>query len=307
MSCVVVATLAVAVTMPGCDGDSPGEIRLDQIKEQSMTALCEYLVRCGQFPDPAACRAAFFAELQAYPDVASGITVYDGAAAAECLDAFRSFSCGAADSRRSADPVECRGVFTGTRINGSDCLSDFQCQSQTCNLARCGGETCCAGSCEARVDAGRDCSATLARCVQGTYCNFGTTISSRTCTPLAAAGQPCEGTYECALELICAADPVTRMPICRRPSGRGQACESTSCDLMGDICDSTSRTCVPRAGVGAACVGDTCVPYARCDIPTRKCVALAKVGGPCTTDVDCASRLCAGTVCVAQPDRPACP
>lgn len=292
----------------GGDGDS---VPLADLKTKGIAAVCGLQVRCGSYPDQASCEVAASSQLQIYADESGGKTVYDGQAAARCLNGYAGLGCNVSDQAGlTALAKMCGTIFKGTVANGGACLIAADCVSQSCNTGACGGDLCCAGTCQDKVPAGGDCLADGSVCVEGAYCHYDGISSTATCKVLVAAGQPCTVGDLCVPGTSCLVDQTTQTPgTCAKPPAEGEPCPVGSCDSPQDTCDPTSKTCVRRAAVGVACSSTAaCVAYATCDPVSHVCVAGAGLGAACVDRQDCSlGLLCSGGVCAKQPDVPACP
>lgn len=286
----------------GCGGGD--SLSIDEFQAQTLDAFCGRAIRCGQYPDRAACEGATFTRLQVISDAQMGVTRYDGKEAASCVTALRMSSC--ANSDLSVLSESCNKIFQGTRDSGASCFIDEECSSGNCNTASCTGTgSCCAGHCEARISLGGDCTAVGSTCVDGAFCSRSI---PKICVTRIGTGQPCTGFDDCVVGALCQADAATGAMTCRTPPAQGQPC-TTFCDDASDYCDPTSGTCVPRLAAGAACGASPmgCVYYADCKGTPLTCVGQSGVGGPCATSVDCIGGVfCTNGVCVAPADEPAC-
>jgi hypothetical protein len=274
-------------------------------------ALCERDVRCGFYPDEATCRSTFFTRLQLDSDVATGKVKYDGTAAASCLEASALVGCSDSEvaAARPSVTAACHGVFTATIASGGACLTDAECDSESCNLGACNGATCCLGSCQDRIALGGDCSAVGAACVAGTFCKVGSS-GGASCTAPLALGQPCvQASDQCVSETFCVATSAGGPTTCAKLPAEGQSCLLGGlCDAIKDYCNPVSLTCVPTAAVGSVCPSINGCPafYAACSSNTYTCVPLALPGAACTQDSDCLSFRCQNRTCVSIPDVPSC-
>jgi hypothetical protein len=319
---VLAAVMALSV---GCGGSSSsGPIPLADLPAQVTAAFCQANA-CGQYPDHATCVQSMsgsnLPRLQAA--VAAGKTKYDGAAAAECLNALgASFaSCKLSDTFADT-PFACAATFTGTVSAGGDCLGDEECVSQQCDRTACdAGTPCCHGTCVAGA-APRDVPAGGA-CAQGDFCAPGTfcdqSAATPICAPAKAAGAPCMFGDSCVAGYFCLPATIGAtgpgQGFCVKPPTTGQTCTAPgTCDLRTDFCDATTSKCRARIAVGGACdsttLDDGCVGFAFCDQATSKCVAKASVGESCdpTTGSGCLDNFTcdANFVCQASPSPPVC-
>lgn len=297
----------VVLWISACGGGDGGvSIPIDEVEARGMDALCGYQVRCGFAPDKAACDETQTLKLQNAADVKAGRILYDGKAAATCLDVYRTLSCKLSEAGTTslAQAQTCYDVFKGTVAAGGACLTDEECQSQDCDKAACTeSSTCCAGTCVAKIAAGGDCSAAGSQCADDLFCKRGTTAGTARCTELVADGQPCTRTDFCVVGRRC------NQGTCGFPPAHGQACPDLWCDSLEDVCDPASKICVARIAVGGDCAGNPtgCMIYANCDAGTMKCVARKRAGEPCAQSTDCLLGVaCTGGVCVPPPDPPVC-
>jgi len=318
---LAVALLALGAGTCGGGGRS---VPLDDLAGDLLDAECDFLVACAAAPDRTTCLASIgvdsaeLATLKA--DVAAGIVVYDGQAAAACLDVYKSLtSCkqtAIGDLGQKLDAA-CGHVFTGTVAVGSACFFSEECANEgICDRTTCTSSGCCAGTCHAKPTAippGGDCSNPLPDqdCVDGTVCTADPG-GGGTCKAPLAAGAPCGPYDRCAPPYQCGGtiDPVTNEGTCVAPPGTGQACDmSGNCDDARDVCDQTTRVCTSRIAVGGACAAPaTCVGYANCDGTT--CVAVAGPGASCDSALDsCLLNLSCDTTtmqCALPPASPSC-
>jgi hypothetical protein len=295
----------------GCGGGGDESVPLADLQAKFTAAFCGNQVACGYLPDEATCAQVASRDLQIYADVSSGKAVYDGQAAARCVDGYATFGCNVSDQIKiPALTQTCDAIVAGAVPNGGACLIGGECVSQSCNTGTCNRAACCAGTCQAKVAAGGDCLSNGSICITGTYCRYDGSTSSATCAPLLASGQPCNVGDQCAPGSLCLADQVTGTPgTCGKPPGEGSACPVGLCDSALDVCDATTKTCLRRVAVGGACASiDACVPYAHCDTTAGVCVARGGAGAACTTDGDCVLGLsCTNGACAGPADIPACP
>ena len=302
----------VMLASVGCeDGGAAGDsIPIEQLDQRGAASICAYAVRCGLFPDAASCAGTLFRRLQVLADVTAGKVLYDGNAAARCVDWYAARGC--AVSEPEPPPSQsCDAVFTGTLPDGRACVADDQCRSDHCDASACSGaDACCPGVCASALPVGGDCAKPGQICAVGAFCKFDLTGAVGTCTLRVAAGQPCTRSDLCVPGQFCDIAPLTGSGTCDRPPARGEACPAGSCGSLSDVCDPFTARCVARTAIGGACFTDrTCVPFAHCDTTsTMTCVARSAAGGACTADSDCLTGLpCQGGTCTAPVDIPACP
>jgi hypothetical protein len=317
--------LALVALGAGTCGGGGRSIPLDQIAGDLVNAECDFLVACEGAPDRTTCLASIAvdsAQLATLKvDVAAGTVVYDGQAAAACLDVYRSLtSCkqtAVGDLGQKLDAV-CGQVFTGTLAAGSACFFSEECADHgICDRTTCTSSGCCAGTCHARptaIPAGGDCSNPLPDqdCVDGTLCTADA-AGGGTCKAPLAAGARCGPYDRCALPYQCGGtvDPLTNEGTCTAPPGHGQACDiSGNCDDARDVCDQTTHVCTNAIAVGGACAtSDACVSYATCDGttcvarpgPDASCDSLAP--DPCLLSLGCDATT---MHCALPPTSPSC-
>jgi hypothetical protein len=306
---------SIALLLAACGGGGGNKsIPISQYGDRLLDVLCEASVRCDELPDDSTCRAVTVIDVgQVVADVAAGTTIYDGAAAAACLDVVTAAGCNMTDAI-VVTPEPCRKAFQGTLAAGSTCYSDAECISLSCILPpTCTEGACCAGQCDApfvQVAAGGDCSDPHSSCVSSAVCRPGADGVSLTCQPRVGLGQPCEDNTDCAAELWCQV-PITSNTggTCVRLPKRGEDCDISTlpCNSSTDGCDTVTNKCVPRLALGAACgMGPQCADYAFCD-GTFTCVALGSAADGCDGN-DCLGSLeCIVGACVKPLVQPVCP
>jgi len=300
------------VCLSGCGGGDGASIAIEDLGARAIDAACEYEVRCGGAPDRAGCDESVYTRQQLVVDVKAGKIIYDGKAAAACLDLYRVTSCKVSDGAFSLlnQSQSCRNAIKGAVATGGACLTSEECQSQACDKSACTTATeCCAGTCAAKISAGGDCSSSAVGCADDLFCKQGDTATTWTCAPFIADGQPCTSVDHCVAGRRCNLVMGTTKGTCGVLPARGQACPGTACDSSADFCDPASKTCLGRIPVGGDCTGlaTGCVPYANCDTATMKCIARKRGGEACTESSDCLMGVaCTGGVCVPPLDEPAC-
>jgi hypothetical protein len=305
------ALAVVALSMGACGGGGGAAIPIDDLNARVIDALCSYEVRCGYVPDKAACDESFFSRQQLAADVKAGKVIYDGKAAATCLDVYDSLGCKVSDNGLSSinQTQACKDAIKGTVVAGGACLTDEECVSESCSKSGCTATECCAGMCDAKIAAGGDCLLAQTACADDLFCRRDSAGNTAICAARIADGQPCANGDLCVAGQRCIVATGASDGVCGAPPSRGQACSSAECDSSTDICDPTSKTCVARTAVGGDCTANPngCVPYANCDAATVKCVAKKRAGEACAKLSDCLSGVaCTGGVCVPPPDEPAC-
>ena len=293
----------------GATGGEGGnaQIPLEELSSRSEGAICAYAVRCGIFPDVETCQGTIYARLQVFADVGSGKVLYDGQAAAACVDWYAQRGCAVSDLE-TPSPA-CALVFTGTLPEGSACLANNQCLSDSCNRAACGPDACCAGTCQLPVVVGGDCSRDGQICARGAFCKSDATGTHASCAPRVPSGQVCDSSDVCVAGQFCNIDPLAGTGVCAAAPREGEACPTAFCGSITDTCDLNTSLCAAKRPIGAPCLTDrSCVNYARCAPETSTCVARVRGGGACTTSADCIVGLpCEAGTCVSPQDVPACP
>jgi hypothetical protein len=257
------------VALAGCGG-----IPFDELRDANLDALCDFAVRCGQFPDAAACRAYYEQRLIISPSLEAAIDAgkieYDEDAAEDCLAAIADASCD--PSARSARiPAEaCSDVYSGTGGMGAACAFDEECASDNCMVPPC-QMACCLGTCGARIPTvavGQSCA--NAGCGHEAFCD----IVDDLCKALKPTGATCMVGDECDFGLACVTMPTTMVATCKALPALGEPCPDGEC-----------------ASIAAHCRGGTCVP-------------IGLPGDPCTTAADCANAYdCRNGACAEYPTR----
>jgi hypothetical protein len=287
-----------------CSGGGGGaSLPLADYLAQLPAARCAMAVACGRVADRATCEAWTTDQAPSISAaVASGKLRYDGKAAAACLDQYNRADCSVT---AQAAPSRCPEVIEGNVAPGGACSNDDQCANGSCQVnGACAAGTCCAGTCVADAAAkpiGAACQGSD-RCVGDAYCEESAT-GQGTCRNRLPAGSKCD------LGQLCARGSSCLDGTCRRPVARGASCATTYCDdIENDVCDPTTKTCVPRTAVGAACSSGSCVRYASCDLAAGKCVTMGQLGDPCFNGLPCQPLLqCLEAVCAKAPQEPVCP
>jgi hypothetical protein len=297
-------------------GGGGGSIPLDDLTNRVIASSCAAQVRCKETPSLQACADSLNTRVdQLKADVAAGKTRYDGAAAADCLNAVASIGCTLSAALAAAEPESCIKTFQGTILDGQPCFEGEECVSQTCEKMACDVSVqCCAGKCaqtSVPVAPGGDCS-TVGTCPSDQFCLRNQLNGAGTCTKRAALGEQCASVDDCVRGLWC--HVTTPGPgvggTCAKLPAVGEACDAQNfpCDSVAATCNGSSNKCVARADPGANCVLDQdCVIYASCDPATLKCLAKGSKGATCATESDCLGSLTCDTGrCVVPPADPVC-
>ncbi len=217
--------------------------------------------------------------------VADGRRSLDVAQARECLAQARALRLSmpgyqlraSADWRALRDGV-CAGFSVGLRSAGQSCVDDWDCAA---GLGCHSDAPTVAGSktCSPRAALGEPCNLEYHRCVAGAYCDAGADHAG-TCRAQLAAGQPCATGEEC-LSGICRDDTDVCQPLVElgAPCTESAECSGTPCAV-----------CRPLVGEGPLV-----------------CSLAGGDGEYCRTWDDCASDLgCTGHVCQALPAGATC-
>jgi hypothetical protein len=266
--------------------------------------------------------------------IADGRVEYEGRSAAECLRILRTRGCESVNPRMPA----CDAALRGTIPLGGSCWSSVECAGDagcdrtsacpgTCAPLRALGEPCvviedCAhglgcysGTCQRAAREGEPCSLFGAECEGGLVCVG--TGPDPTCRRVesvytGALGSPCDPDGSlCIPSSVCAFDRLEgTVPryVCASPAPLGGPCRYAFPDacLAGQRCDadpfgmggSFDGTCRPLPVHGEPCAGGSaCAAHHVC--VAGVCNRRSRIGGPCAMGVDCYSRTCVGSVCVA--------
>jgi hypothetical protein len=289
----------------------------DQLCRAAIQARCDRLATCAGTPESAADCAAIAVTCPDYFfNQASTRTI---AAVTSCLAELQQEPC--TDLDLELYPSCWSG---GTRPAGAPCAYASDCQSTgcsghgtTCGVCAAGPAATGASCAQVRCGAGDFCHPTTKLCTPG-----GTIVHAgqgQACDPAADPAVGCTGDLHCIapsgqtagmcqpLPLLDLGQPCYQMPgVCRPPlicsisidgaTTTSQCVALPSDSQCGDAsCDDTtfckvtgtSRTCVPRAAVGAVCAGDggtvtvECVSGALCTGSPGVCTVYGMRGDPC--------------------------
>jgi len=299
------AASALAATAAGAGGSSSkseGPPALGEFAPAFAAAYCDALKGCcdkSAFAyDETSCKAQLVDAAQRAADVVKrGKVIYDSAAVAACLDAYKARAALCVED--AGAPVDggvepfveaCRKVFKGTVPTGQECTESAECaidparESATCRAdTRPGGDpkkTICFK--QVTSQPGEACS------LQGTP--KAGEYEIRTCD--ARAGY-CEGAGDAAkcrayakLGADCVVPPTTVL----------------QCDPSAELtCDGTTRKCEALPAAGQPCTtGQQCAKSAWCETPTnpgpgpvtRTCQPKKASGAECASSQECASGAC---------------
>jgi hypothetical protein len=283
------ALAASILLVMACGGDS---VSLDAYPEALNDAVCDFLVKCGQAKDHAACRAAnlgFENRLNAsqLDAIQRGRAKYNSGKAQDCLDGIAGRSCDTTSQAYRELPAACAEAITGTLGDGEKCAVDEECGSQVCDVPSCDA-ACCLGTCfgatvAARAKVGESCE--VADCEASAYCDS----VSTTCVAVKGAGASCQGSDECSFGLDC----ILPAGMCGSLPTLGESCTS-SCRDLGTTCNAASHTCVKVALENEACSNSSdCAQLYVCST-SKRCVRGVALGDPCTRGQRCAD---AGSFC----------
>jgi hypothetical protein len=173
---------------------------------------------------------------------------------------------------------------------GESCTDSDQCGEQLwCDeLAQPGTGASALGACRARGEAGAPCE-TASHCVSGLRCISTDAEGRGHCAPPSASGGPCAVARDCETGLGCVEGRCGALPRAAAPCAAGQRCARgfacTSASLCaelvlhGEPCDDTTRICVGLCREGT-------------------CERRAPLAASCTASQECASRACAGGICI---------
>lgn len=307
-----------------------GGIKIDDLGDELIDAVCAREVRCGAFTSVDACKTSASFDIEEIKrSIEAGRTSYDEDKAGDCIDALGSASCDSTAQNVRVQPDACRHTFEGRVPDGmGPCYTDEECVSESCNVPSC-PDACCPGVCDptvAEVAIGGTCSGTTGPCVAGSFCD--TSATAATCVALKAVGGTCTSDSQCGYNLYCA-----EAGTCTDAPNRGAACPDGFCADLGDRCDGATMTCVGLARQGEACQSGfaglfdciqplTCNQTSlTCDNPPTagqaclflcadgnfcnandQCEALKADGTACQGDEECDSAFCdANGMCAAEP------
>lgn len=298
----------VAIALAACSTPS---IAFERVDQEMQRARCERLTRCGLFADEGSCLDYFW--VLSDPGLAAAVAAhqvaYDGAIAAQCVDALAAQSCDLTALDARTGPTACSRMVRGTLAAQSPCSFDAECVSGVCEIGECPPAGCCIGSCRAtQATAGAD-----QPCARPTDCADGLVCaSSRACRAPAGAGEDCASDRECAAGLGCI-NPLATMPgTCRALPHLGEDCPYGRCADEGARCDAARGRCTPTGLPGAPCGGpEDCSPYLECDADAHACRAFPQRGMACSTgcggEAYCARSTGPTGVCAApQPNGSPC-
>jgi hypothetical protein len=268
----------LALLVVAACGDNIKPVDLGPYSQGNLDARCALEVRCGLFATVADCEAVAHItdDSSTAHAIEAGTESYDPAQAQRCFDAIAAASCDATAMDERTIPAACSGIFTGHGGMGDACAFDAECASANCVVPDCSA-ACCTGTCGAAVSPGAiGAHCTKTGCVDGAFCD-----DSRTCEPLAAAGEHCLDGTGCDFGLGCVGTTATSLGTCAVLPAIGEPCPDGQCADIGATCNA-AMMCVALGLPPAACTADVDCSYNyRCD-DTGHCAALPVLGEACT-------------------------
>jgi hypothetical protein len=304
------------LALVGCDEEGSSEPTGRDLRADEIDARCEYLVRCGFYPDRDQCITSEGPDtglLQALGAEAFGRVEYDYEAVEAYIDTLRGLSCDDTLSNAQLIADARAAAFSGKIEIGGDCFADLECEGEAvCDRNACNpGQLCCTGSCVAitTLAIGDSCPLTTdgpritSFCGDDAYCapppddGGGMPAAAGTCTLRGTNGDPCDYVDACGDGQRC---DTGGSNTCYRLSGSGEMCnpmlQRGSCLGINETCDPGSSTCQVAPGPGQACPDGRCAGYAFCD-DMGMCVGRPGLGescdvGPCLGDLFCQDNVC---------------
>lgn len=231
--------LIVSILLAGCGGDDDGGggfVDLDNLSMELALAGCDAQFECCTDAEIMAqymgisyegqpittedqCVAfsnAVFSSFAVMPykdSIAMGRMEYDGAAAADCIAAFKSLSCAEYSTGDiSVTGSECRPFVIALVADGGGCTQDHECTSDNCEGAKTplGGPNT-DGMCKPMPTAGQSCDE---NCATGLYCGLDQSSGMDTCQPVKADGAQCNFDRECVSDHCETRMCTTKLPTC---------------------------------------------------------------------------------------------
>lgn len=316
----IVLLFVLALAACGDDDGGDGVLTADELPAAYRSAACSYFVRCGIFPDLAACRSAnlpiltdgftFALDPNLVAAIDAGHVQLDTAQVQACLGAIAGLSCDYTSGGHVGLMEHCWHFLHGTLPGGATCFLREECISNQCS----GGSTfdaCVAGTCvgdtppaTTPAELGMPCSFDPG-CVEGAFCDYN---STGTCVALRGLGETCVNGGECATGLACVGGAPPRT--CKPLPGLGEPCPDLVCGDAGAYC-ANGGTCERIGLEGDACTGGIvgeCAPAYPCNTSTGTCTRAPGVGEPCdySTYLRCfdAGVVCDETVSLCIEPRP---
>jgi hypothetical protein len=244
-------------------------------------AYCMWAIRCGKFPDAAACNAYmgpqfnvvnFNAPSAAITAVSKGTARFNATQATACLTALSNLDCDSDLLNVPNVPAQCVAVFSGSASDGSSCIDDVECKSGSMCVVT--STATCEGKC---VPASDGACRTNDDCPAQQYCAgvpiegsglWGSGSCEARVAPGAAQGDPCGSPVQCAPGFSCGGGPAPAR--CVTDLEAGAACDVT-------------RFAGPSCAPGLACITSD-------DGMTATCMRPAKLGEACTSLFQCGAQ-----------------
>ena len=324
VAAALLAWIATACDTVGPGADEPTIGRKD-LADAELDARCEYLVRCGFYPDDATCKDVERPDPQLVQAVGTSVfdrVEIDGEAAHVWIETLRNLSCIATHEVAQELQDARLPVFAGNVKNGGACFSDYECvEDNVCDRSLCPQQQlCCTGSCVVfTILAERDpCplpsgdgARILAQCDPITYCQAPEVEEGAepptvgTCTLRVENGLPCTSNAGCVDGQRC---DVQDSGACFKLSPHDGPCNAmlatNPCLEINDTCDPASTTCTVAPGPGEACPRGQCAGWATCrdddgdPMTPEVCIAFARRFEacdmiPCLGDLVCREGFCA--------------
>jgi hypothetical protein len=114
------------------------------------------------------------------------------------------------------------------------------------------------------------------------YCQQGAACIEGTCVKALAFGAPCGevGAPFCEYGTFCESEDAK--PTCQKVL-EGGPCNSSAGCFDHEFCDTATKRCRPRLGLGADCSSDSvsCQSFTACDPVTKRCVEASHIGQLC--------------------------
>ena len=245
----------------GDDDEGPTFLEEPSFRQLFASQLCSMIANCcNRISAPINETNCRLQATEAVNELTEDGVVYDGAAAAACLNAYTSAL------QHCAVPGEgslgaCDVVYVGTIPPGGACTTSAQCAGRDayCEPDLSGGQVCV------------DYSSTavpLEPAVQGEAC-----AGSCSGSPDGADSEPC-------------------LAVGPGPNSTSKVCYESD----GLYCDFTTQACVPSPGLGELC-SYYCATGLYCDFTSGQCATALADGQPCEYYEECSSRRCGDGLC----------
>ncbi|MEO8704868.1 MAG: hypothetical protein ABI867_32750 [Kofleriaceae bacterium] len=282
-------------------GDNRRGLALEDFDAERGAAQCARFVRCGLFPDAAACDGYFRErpDIDLHAAVEAGVVLYHGPSAEACIAELANLSCDDSSADVRVRSPACELAFAGTLRANETCALDEECRSGACDVPAC-PDRCCAGTCrpERRFAAIDEACSRDADCQDDAACG-----DDLACHPLGGEGAICHSDRQCEFGRGCIG-PTEIMPgNCRALPKLGESCPYQRCAEVGAECK--TGTCVAPGLPGAACNSDVdCSQFAECEPTSHVCVPTPRLGERCR--IQCAGESwCDFSITgICQPPKP---